>query len=285
MAEWKRGGTYYIYKNRRVFYQKVDGEGRETVVFIHGFPTASWDFHKIWAPLAQEYNLIAPDLLGFGYSDKPRNYQYSINDQADLIIALIRSKSLTKVRIIAHDYGATIAQELLARADEGELPFEITKLVLLNGGIFPGVHRPTTVQKLLLSPLGGSLTKFMGSKQLGRSLRKVFGPETKPTLREVNEFWSLIAEQEGNRLIHKLMHYVRDRKENAERWVEALKTRRTPLMFINGLADPVSGAHVADKYEEEIPQPKVVRLEGIGHYPQIEAPEQVLGPIQEFFAR
>ncbi len=283
LAEWKRGGTYYIYKNRRVFYQKVEAGERETIVFIHGFPTASWDFHKIWAPLAKEYNLIAPDLLGFGYSDKPKRYHYSINDQTDLIIALIQSRSLSKVKIIAHDYGATIAQELMARANHGNLPFRIEKVVLLNAGLFPDAHRPTAVQKLLLSPLGGFLTRFMGSKQLGRSLKKVFGTETKPSHREINEFWSLIEEQEGNRLVHKLMHYVGDRKVHSDRWVEALKTRGIPKLFINGLADPVSGAHMADKYTEEVPQPNVVRLEGIGHYPQLEAPEKVLRAIAEFF--
>ena len=61
---------------------------------------------------------IAADFLGFGFSDKPRNYPYSILDQADLLEALLREKGITHVHIISHDYGDTVAQELLARFQE-----------------------------------------------------------------------------------------------------------------------------------------------------------------------
>ena len=55
-----------------------------------------------------------------------------------------------------------------------------------------------------------------------------------------------------------------------------------PLRFINGPADPVSGAHMAARYRELVPNPDVVLLDGIGHYPQLEAPEQVLASFFEF---
>ena len=54
-----------------------------------------------------------------------------------------------------------------------------------------------------------------------------------------------------------------------------------PMRFINGLLDPVSGAHMVERYRELIPGPDVIELEGIGHYPQVEAPGRVL---EAFFA-
>lgn len=283
LAKWKRSGTYFIYKNRRVFFQRSGQGKKEAVVFIHGFPTSSWDFHRIWNPLTKDHQMIAPDLLGFGYSDKPKNYSYSIHDQADLIVGLVKSQGLTSVKLVAHDYGATVAQELLARAHKGNLAFRLEKVVLMNGGLFPEMHRPTSAQKLLLSPFGSFLVRFMGIKQLRRSFGKIFGRETQPTKREIDDFWSLIAHHDGNKIVHKLLHYVGDRKAHRERWVEALKTPGIPLMFINGQADPVSGSHMADKFQEEVPKPNIVRLDDIGHYPQLEAPERVLEAIIGFF--
>ncbi len=57
---------------------------------------------------------------------------------------------------------------------------------------------------------------------------------------------------------------------------KALQKLDVPLLLIDGTADPVSGGHMADHYESLIPQPNVVRLNGIGHYPQLEAPRAVL---------
>ena len=76
LTEWKNTGKYFDFKGRNIFYQE-NGKG-ETLVLVHGFPTSSWDWEKIWPKLSEKYNLLAPDLLGFGFSDKPTNHQYSI---------------------------------------------------------------------------------------------------------------------------------------------------------------------------------------------------------------
>ena len=55
----------------------------------HGFPRQSWDWQQMWPHLAKDYHVIAADFLGFGFSDKPRNYPHSILDQADLLESLM----------------------------------------------------------------------------------------------------------------------------------------------------------------------------------------------------
>jgi pimeloyl-ACP methyl ester carboxylesterase len=73
-----------------------------------------------------------------------------------------------------------------------------------------------------------------------------------------------------------LIHYIPDRIEHRERWVSALQRQDIPVRLIDGAADPISGAHMAKHYRELIPNADVVELEGIGHYPQVQAPKAVL---------
>ncbi|MCB0571640.1 MAG: alpha/beta fold hydrolase, partial [Phaeodactylibacter sp.] len=80
LNEWQKAGRSFRYGQHRVFYRE-EGRG-EALLLLHGFPTASWDWHKLWEPLSEQFHLIAPDFIGFGFSDKPRPYPYSIRDQA-----------------------------------------------------------------------------------------------------------------------------------------------------------------------------------------------------------
>ena len=70
-----------------------------------------------------------------------------------------------------------------------------------------------------------------------------------------------------------------------ERWVGATQTSRVPRRFIDGLLDPVSGAHMVARYRELVVVADVVELAGVGHYPQIEAPDRVLQACREFWRR
>jgi pimeloyl-ACP methyl ester carboxylesterase len=85
------------------------------LVLIHGFPTASWDWVLLWDDLCRDYTVAALDMIGFGYSDKPVRYAYSILDQADLHDAFFAHLEIRACHLFVHDYGDTVAQELLAR--------------------------------------------------------------------------------------------------------------------------------------------------------------------------
>jgi pimeloyl-ACP methyl ester carboxylesterase len=257
----------------------TEGTG-PALLLIHGFPTSSWDWHKVWSTLKHSYQLLALDLVGFGYSDKPSGYPYSIFDQADLIEQLMNHLGIRNYDILAHDVGDTIAQELLARQMEQKTGF-IRSCCLLNGGLFPETHRPTATQQLLLSPLGGVIARLMSFERFKKSFLPVFGARSKPDEDELQNFYRLIRFNNGARNMHRLIRYITERRQNRERWLAALRNF-SPLRLINGLEDPVSGAHMVSRYRELIPNPDVVELPGVGHYPQSEAPEQVLDAYQAF---
>lgn len=268
--EWRAGGTYFDWQGHRMF-ARIEGTG-DPLLVIHGFPTASWDWWKLWPALTKSFRCLAVDMLGYGYSAKPRDAMYSIMRQADLQEALLAREGVTRYRLLAHDYGLTVAQELLARG----APIRAT--CLLNGGAFPEVHRPVLTQKLLASPLGGLVARLTTYRTFAASMRRIWGT-TPPPDDELRACWRLITESDGMRIMPKLIGYIEERRQNRDRWVGALVDTKAPLRFINGLRDPISGAHMVARYRELVPNPDVVELPDVGHYPQLEAPDSVLRAI------
>lgn len=278
--QWYANPRYLDFGPHKIFYTE-SGAG-EAILFLHGFPTSSWDWYKIWPELARRYRCVAFDFLGFGYSSKPADHTYSIHEQTDITEAVIRRTGLARFKLIAHDYGVSVAQELLARQREGR-DYAIESVILLNGGLFPETHRARPIQKLLLGPLGPALNRVLGFGRFAKSLNGVFGKDTQASDEELREFWRLLNYPDRARRTHKLIRYMKDRREHRERWVAALRESTAPIRLINGSVDPVSGAHLVDRYRELITRDAdAVALETIGHYPQVEDPAGVLAGILGF---
>jgi pimeloyl-ACP methyl ester carboxylesterase len=287
LDDWRRHGWGFQYRGHSVVYHD-EGAG-EVVVCIHGFPTASYDWSRVWPRLRNRYRLIAPDMLGFGFSAKPLDHDYSIHDQATLHEELLRRLGITRCHVLAHDYGDTVAQELLARHEErervGGAGARLESVCFLNGGLFPETHHARRIQHLLAGPLGPLLARFMNERAFGRSLAAIFGRHTRPTAAEIGDFWRLVAFNDGPRVMPRLIGYMEERRRQRQRWVGALQTTAVPLRLINGPEDPVSGRHMAERYRELVPHPDVVLLDGIGHYPQFEDPEGVVREYLAFLGR
>lgn len=280
--DWRRAGRTFDFQGQAVFYRdEGDGPG---LLCLHGFPTASWDWHRLWPGLTDRFRVVAPDLLGFGFSAKPRLFHYSFDAQADLVEALLAHLGLETPHVLAHDYGDTVAQELLARRlERGGL--HLRSACLLNGGLFPEATTPRPIQNLLQGPLGGLVAALMTEGRFRRSFRAVFGPQTQPTDDQLAGFWHLITYHDGLKIAPRLSRYQHERRRRRDRWVSALQRTDVPLRFINGPLDPVSGAAMVERYRRLIPDPDAVELDGIGHYPQIEAPERVMEAFLSFVDR
>ena len=275
--DWRAEGRFVRLLGYEIFFVDSGGSHKPVVFMIHGFPTASWDWTRIWGNLTASYRLVALDMLGFGFSDKPSPHSYGIMEQADLCEALVAECALAEFHVLAHDYGDTVAQELLARQNEGRGEGRWASVCFLNGGLFPETHRARLIQRLLLSPLGPSVGKLITRRSFERSFSAVFGSETKPSVAEIDAFWGLINFKEGKRAMPALMSYMTDRKRHRERWVGALQNTSVPIGLINGSADPVSGAHMVERYRELVGEEQwIVELPEIGHYPQFEAPDRVV---------
>ncbi len=278
LNQWQLQGQTFDFNGHDIFY-RVDGQADGPVLLlIHGFPTSSWDFTKIWQPLCKHFKVITLDMLGFGFSSKPMPHAYSIFEQADLYDAFLALQNINQFNIFAHDYGDTVAQELLARHHQSG---RISSCIFTNGGLFPETHQPVFIQKLLLSPLGFLVTKLMSFKKFKKTFDTICAQPLSDE--ELQGYWQQLQFNNGKAAMSKLIHYMPERKENRARWVGVLENTSVPLHLIDGLLDPISGAHMVKRFEELVPKASVTKIPNAGHYPQVENPQAVLQGAIEFW--
>jgi len=273
--DWQAKGNFFKFKKHQVFYIFEAAQKKPVLLLIHGFPTSSWDWQFIWDELSEHFSLLCLDLMGFGFSDKPIDYDYSLMQQADLCEALMKQLKIKRYHILAHDYGDTVAQELLARYYDSEI--DLLSCCLLNGGLFPGSYRPRFIQKLLLNgKVGPFVSKFVTKRSLKKTFKRIFGPVTPPSEELVDGWWELFKYNSGRSVLHQVIQYMKERTTHQERWTKALTHCVIPLRLIDGTQDPISGKHMAEKFKELVPRADVALIQNIGHYPQVESPDQVL---------
>ncbi len=283
LEAWRAAGAVYCHRGHDIFY-RAGGAG-PALVLLHGFPTASWDFSPLWATLAARFTVVAPDFIGFGFSAKPKPYPYSFFDQADLVTGLLGSLGIERVHLLAHDYGDTVAQELLARRREGAARVDVASAVFLNGGMFYSHIRFSPMQRLLRAPLGAIAQHLMSRRRFHASFGAIFGPGTRPSAAMRDAFWRLVTHNRGRRVIHDVIRYLDERQRFEARWTRALAEADLPLRLVYGPEDPISGRAIAARFAEVVPAADIVRLDGIGHYPQVEAPAAVTDAFLDFHRR
>lgn len=282
LKNWRENGKYFDYKGLPVFYYLTE-DSPEILLCLHGFPTSSFDYHKIWRRLSERFAVFAFDMIGYGFSAKPLDFDYTTFNQVDVLQALIENLKIKKIHILAHDYGNTITLELLARAKENRLNFAIETICFLNGALFPETHRPVLAQKILISPLGFLFGRLISDARFKKSLASIFGKNTQPTPAELEDFLQVFKFNDGRRIAYKLIRYMSERKKYRVRWLAALQKMPQPFRFINGLEDKVSGAHLVERFRELVPhQTDIIELKNIGHFPHFEAPDVVLEKFFEF---
>ncbi|GMN03583.1 alpha/beta fold hydrolase [Erythrobacter sp. MTPC3] len=284
---WSKKATYFDFQGHQIAYWTSENTNADPdaspLLLVHGFPTCSWDWIAVWDALRRDHSLIACDMLGFGLSDKPRS-GYSIHRQTDLQEALLGELGIDKFDALVHDYGVSVGQEMLARQQKGSGFAGLGQMVFLNGGIFPDQHRQRPIQKLGTSPLGFLVRLLMNRERFGKSFSEVFAPDTQPSQQELDEFWEFISYNGGNRITHKLLHYIADRVEHKNRWEAALIRAQDKIGLINGALDPVSGKHAYDKWRSTVPRARHHLIENAGHYPQVEAPGEVSAKALQWLA-
>lgn len=237
------------------------------LLLLHGFPSATYDWHLLWPYLAKNFRCHAFDFLGFGLSQKPYGHRYTLVEQADIAQEYMRAEGITACVLLAHDYGVSVAQELLCRQVSSE--FSIEQCTFLNGGLFADQHRPLLMQRLLKSFLGPMLVQLMSRRTLNKSFTKIFGPKTPPSSQLIHDLWELLQINNGPNIIPALLQYIDERAIYASQWGEAMKTYQEKLAFINGVHDPISGKHMLEAFQAHCPKAQTKAL-NVGHYPQLE---------------
>lgn len=280
---WRLAGRQEEFRGYGIHTHYQGGQG-PLLVFLHGFPTSSYDWRKA-IPLMPDQKLLAFDFLGFGLSDKPRDHNYTLSWQADLTEELAaRYRDGGPVYVCAHDLGTSVATELLARDLVGELGFELSGMTIFNGSILVERSNPTLAQKLLRGPFGPLAARFANEAFFRRQFSSIFSKAHPASDEAVADNWALMCFNDGNRLGHKLVSYMDERAIYADRWHGAVQRWRGELCLAWGMEDPVAVPEVLDGLLELRPDLPAVRFDDLGHYPQVEDPERFVRALGQFMS-
>lgn len=282
VQEWERRGRLLDVGGRRIFCIDVPAatEEAEPLLLLHGFPTSSFDWRHIIDPLARDRRVVAPDWLGFGLSDKPSDIRYSLFDQASIAEEVARQLGIEQAAVVSHDMGDSIAAELYARAVEENLGFEVTNRVLTNGSIYIEMAQLSAGQQLLLALPDEMLPTEATPvyETYGPSIASIFG-QTPPTEDELLAQWELLSRNDGHRILPRTIRYIEERRVHEGRWIAALRDHPSPITVVWGDRDPIAVYAMAERFVSERPGTPLVTLDGVGHFPMIEAPERLTDAI------
>jgi pimeloyl-ACP methyl ester carboxylesterase len=117
-------------EGHRIFYREAGPAGAPTVLLLHGFPSSSFMFRNLIPSLADRYHVIAPDMLGYGFSDAPSRaeYRYTFDDLARTMLAFTNVLGLGRHALYLHDYGATVGFRMAVQR-----PDNVTAIISQNG--------------------------------------------------------------------------------------------------------------------------------------------------------
>lgn len=273
--QWKQKGEFIKIFDNEVFVIDEGKHNNKTMVILHGYPTSSFDYYKVLDTLTSEYRVIIHDHLGFGFSDKPKNYSYSLIEQADIALQLWKTLRISEFTLLAHDYGTSVATEIIARHNKKQIAVNIEKLILCNGSMHIELSQLRFIQKLLKNKFTGKyVAKLSNEFIFTKNIQNVYFDKQKVTNEELKEMWQQLLYNEGKSVIHRLSNYINERYYFWHRWIGALKDTELETKIIWAKNDPVAVFKIAELLSKEIKNNRLFSIENSGHFPMLESPEE-----------
>jgi haloalkane dehalogenase len=256
----------------------VDEGAGDPIVLLHGEPTWSYLWRNIVPQLPGRK--IAPDLIGFGRSDKPEDIGwYSYDRHVGSVVALVEHLELTDLTLVVHDWGGPIGLRLAV-----EHPDRVARLVVLNTAIGGGRAPSETwlrfreVVRRLAGELDiGRLVEAGTAQGLPDEVRAAYDdPFPTPASKAGALAFPELVPAEPEHPNTEPMNRVRD----------ALRTFDRPALVVWGAEDRVLPLRVAEMFVSLLPNAEgPVAIEGASHFLQEDKPDEVAAAINGFLAR
>ena len=271
--EWENYGQYISINGHQIFVIEKSSN-KETLVILHGYPTCSYDFIHTLPILKKHFRIVIHDHIGFGLSDKPEDYSYLLSEQADIALSLWQHLNISSCHLLAHDYGTSVATEIIARWNEGQRPVDFKTITLCNGSMHIEMAKLRLIQKLLINKsLGPLIAKFSVWPIFYNNMKNIWYDKNLVNKEELKVLWQMLEHNNGRKVISKVSQYIRQRKTHWERWIGGLQMTTLPINIVWAEEDPVAVKAMAFALKKEIPNNKMKLLEKLGHYPMIEQPK------------
>lgn len=275
VRRWRNDGAIEEVSGRKLFVRRRGGGGSPLLLFLHGFPSSSYDWRPLLELRPADEATLCFDFLGFGLSEKPRDHVYTLAWQADAVEELVRRAGSPPVFVVGHDMGTSVATELMARDLRGELSMEMAGAMLFNGSMLLHLAKPTLGQNLLRSRLGPLFARLTSERSFRAQFSRVFSAAHPLSPAEAADQWSLISHNGGQHIAHLTINYMSERERFTDRWHGAIRDWPKPLILAWGMQDPVARIEVLRGLQELRPGVETIELSELAHYPQIEQPEAI----------
>jgi pimeloyl-ACP methyl ester carboxylesterase len=250
-----------------------------TVFLLHGFPESSYSYSGVFDLLKQRFDrVVSFDMIGYGFSEKPESgYGYSLFEQADTVLRLLREAGITGCHFVSHDMGDSVHTELLARLNRNR-PEWFTDgpqtLTFTNGNMVLSAGKLRASQKALLSPFGRLLSSRTQSLRIFENQVRSAHGNDRLTEDSIIDMYAGATMNAPKGLPAVLIGYLRERMRfEKSRWLPALASTEVPVQICWGKDDAVAPVAVAQSLKREVkPDASLSLIDGLGHFLQIQDP-------------
>jgi haloalkane dehalogenase len=252
-----------------IHYEDTGGDG-PPVWFMHGEPTWSFLWRKVIPPVAEAgFRCIAPDLAGFGRSDKPTDIEwYSYDRHVEVMAELLEQLDLRDVTMVVHDWGGPIGLRLGV-----EHPDRVSRFVVMDTGLFTGQQKMTDawiafrdfVQRTEDLPIG-----MLVSGAVARGMDE-------ETVKRYEEVFPDAASKAGARAFPLMLPTDPEMPgaQAGQRVLEALRDDDRPKLVLWADRDPIIPLEVGKRFAEAINGPEPIVIENASHFLQEDAGEEI----------
>ena len=260
----------------RVHYQEAGDIAAPALVLIHGFASSTLVWSKVFLDLAAAgFRVIAVDLLGYGYSGKPRNVEYTIDGQARVLMQLLERLNIERAVIVGSSYGGAVAATCAL-----DYPRQVEKLVLV-GTVNNNRPLDFTLMRVFGTPLVGDVVSplLIGSRRLLRMrMKRVYDRHS-----WVLDERRVDARHRPLRAAGTQRAIIRTVREwNAERISRDAHLIQQPTLLLWGENDREIPLADGERLRDEISGSRLFVFLNCGHLPHEEYPEAFTKLVSEF---
>jgi pimeloyl-ACP methyl ester carboxylesterase len=270
VRDWQAQLTAVTVDGIRTFV--LDNGMGEPVVFLHGIPSQSYLWRDVAQVVSHRYRVIAPDLLGFGFADRPDVGDYSPAGQASFIQRVLGEMGVERYALVVHDFGALVGAELLARD-----PDAVTHLVVLNTSFWEDDWTGSRMNPFsLLSLPGVGEVAFRVARKF--MLREAFALYVTERQRLTSDVMDVYWHPFTNVFADVLLRLFRDRAGRMDeqafcRWRDAIEAFDRPSLVIWGDRDPTFRTWTGRRIASILPAGNLELFEHSNHFVPEDRPE------------